>query len=248
MVPCALISGASSGIGAAGAERFLAEGWRVVALARRRAPLERLAQRHPGQVLAVEADVTRAEAIRAAVAQARVWRAGAAPGLDAVVHAAGDFLVAPMERTSAAEFERIWRVSVWSKFYLTRELLPLLETAPGAAPRAVVHVSSLAAHTDFADETAYTSAMHGVIGLARAQDAELRARGIRASVVSPGLVRTELTERHFPAAALAHALPAGAMADTIFGLVRTIRAGGYIPEIFHTPGEPRSLAPVLEKD
>ncbi|HVB40313.1 MAG TPA: SDR family oxidoreductase [Terriglobales bacterium] len=254
--PCVLVTGATSGIGAACVQRFLAEGWAVAALARRTAPLEQLAAAHAGRVLPLAADVTQAAAVRDAVERVRAWRQhpdvpgqpGRPAPLDAVVQAAGDFLVAPMERTSAAEFERIWRLTVWAKFYLTRELLPLLTRPEAAPPRALVHLASLAAHADFPDETAYTSAMHGVLGLARAQDAELRGRGLRVSVVSPGLVRTPLTERHFPPAALAHALPPGAIADSVFGLVRTIRAGGYIQEIFHTPGEaPRSAAPVLQK-
>ncbi|MGH9520827.1 MAG: SDR family oxidoreductase [Terriglobales bacterium] len=230
--PMVLITGASSGIGAACAQRFLAEGWDVAALARRSEKLQRLQQSQPERVLPLRADVTRAEDVHTALAELAAWR----PRLQAVVCCAGDFLVAPMENTSAAEFERVWRLTVWSKFYLVRELLPLLQAEAEAAPRAIVHLASLAAHRDFASETAYMSAMHGVIGLARAQDVELRGRGIRTSVVSPGLVRTELTERSFPAQVLAQALPAGAMADSVFTLARTIREGGYIPEIFHVPG------------
>lgn len=231
--PTVLITGASSGIGAACAQRFLAEGWDVAALARRADRLQRLHQTQPERVLPLCADVTRAEDLRAAAGEMGRWRAK----LDAVACCAGDFLVAPMENTTSVEFERIWRLTVWSKFYLVRELLPLLQAEAGAVPRAIVHLASLAAHRDFSGETAYMSAMHGVIGLARAQDMELRERGIRAAVVSPGLVRTELTERSFPAQMLAQALPAGAMADSVFTLVRTIREGGYIPEIFHLPGD-----------
>jgi len=246
LAPCVLVTGASSGIGAACALRFLAEGWTVAGLARRGARLETLAAAHRGRVLPLVADVTREAEIRSAIEKLRQWR----PHLDAVVNCAGDFLVAPMERTSSAEFERIWRLTVWSKFYLTRELLPLLAAAAAPRPtRAVVHLASLAAHSDFPDETAYISAMHGVIGLARAQDAELRERGIRASVVSPGLVRTELTERSFSPEALALAMHPGVIADSVFGLVRVIREGGYIPEIFHQPGlDPRSVAPVFKKN
>lgn len=226
----AVITGASSGIGAACAHRLLQEGWQVAVLARRAQPLAALAQAFPGQVLPVAADLTDAAAIDRAAATIRAWQ----PAIQAVVCAAGDFVVQPMEATSSAEFERIWRLTVWSKFYLVRALLPLL-TASAAQPRAVIHIASLAAHHDFAQETAYTSAMHGVIGLARAQDAELKGRGIRVAVVSPGLVRTPLTERSFPAEVLAGALAPEAIAGSVKTLIATITAGGYIPEIFHIP-------------
>jgi NAD(P)-dependent dehydrogenase (short-subunit alcohol dehydrogenase family) len=221
-----LISGASSGIGAACAQRFLDAGWSVAAVARRREALERLRAPAPERVLAVAADATREDGIAASAAAAAAWR----PRLDAVVQCAGDFLMRPIETTAPAEFERIWRLTVWAKFALTRALLPQL-----GRPAALVHLASLAAHRDFPDETAYISAMHGVIGLARAQDAELRGRGIRAAVVSPGTVRTPLTERNFPAAALEGALAPEAIAGSVWHLVEAIRAGGYIPEIFHVP-------------
>jgi len=237
--PCALILGASAGIGAACAQRFLAEGWDVLAAARRGGLLQALGDRAraaAGQYLAVAADAQAPEGVRAIAAAARRWR----PELHAAVLCAGDFFVRPMERTSSADFERLWRLMVWAKFYLVRELLPLLAAGARSLPAAVVHLGSLAGHQDFPDETAYMSAMYGVMGLARAQDVELRPRGIRVSVVSPGLVRTELTERSFTPAVLAGALPAGAIAESVYGLVRTIRAGGYIPEIFHVPGDSRS--------
>ncbi|MGH9486409.1 MAG: SDR family oxidoreductase [Terriglobales bacterium] len=209
--PVAVITGTSSGIGAACARRFRADGWEVAGLARRGDP---------------PTDLTDAEAIDRAVEKIGARQAR----VDAIICAAGDFLAAPMEATTSAEFERIWRITVWSKFYLVKALLPLL-----AAPAAIVHIASLAAHRDFPKETAYTAAMHGVIGLARAQDAELRGRGIRVAVVSPGTVRTPLTERSFAAEALEGALEPEAIAGSVVTLVGTIRAGGYIPEIVHLP-------------
>ncbi|TAN24540.1 MAG: SDR family oxidoreductase [Acidobacteria bacterium] len=230
MSQAAVITGASSGIGAACARRLLQEGWRVAAMARREQPLAALGEAFPGQVLPVPADLADAAAIDRTVAAIAAWQ----PSIQAVVCAAGDFLVRPMEATSSAEFERLWRLTVWSKFYLVRALLPLL-AAPAQPARAVIHLASLAAHHDFADETAYTSAMHGVIGLARAQDVELKGRGIRVAVVSPGLVRTPLTERSFPAEVLTGALAPEAIAGSVETLIATIAAGGYIPEIFHVP-------------
>jgi NAD(P)-dependent dehydrogenase (short-subunit alcohol dehydrogenase family) len=231
MADCILVSGASSGIGAACARRFLDAGWEVAALARRQAPLDALAAEFPGRVLALACDLESEAAIAAAAAPLAAWR----PQLAAIAHCAGDFLARPLPETSAAEFDRIWRVTVRAKHLLTCALLPQLEAAPGAHARAVVHLASLAAHRDFPNETAYMCAMHGVIGLARAQDAELRERGIRVAVVSPGLVHTPLTERSFGPAAMAGALPPEAMAESVYYLVATIRQGGYIPEIFHVP-------------
>ncbi len=231
MRPCIVITGASSGIGAACVQRFLAEGWDIGAVGRRCDRLEALAKAGGERVRPIVADLSQEAGIAAIARGVEAWR----KDLAAIAHCAGDFLVAPIEATTPAEFERIWRITVWAKHMLTRALLARLEGR--GAPKAIVHVASLAAHEDFAGETAYMSAMHGLIGLARAQDIELRDRGIRAAVVSPGLVRTELTERSgFGAAALEQALTPGAIADSVFQLVKTIREGGYIGEIFHRPG------------
>ncbi|MGH9534731.1 MAG: SDR family oxidoreductase [Terriglobales bacterium] len=231
--PVAVVSGASSGIGQAAARRLLHEGWDIAALGRRRERLEALAAEAPaGRVLPVIVDLLQNGEIAAAAAPIRAWRSR----LQALITSAGDFYVRGIAQTTAEEFERMWRLTVGAKFLLVRELLPLLEAAAGVPPRAVIHVASLAAHHPFAGESAYQSAMHGVMGLAMSQDAELRGRGIRVAVVSPGLVRTELTERAFGPAALKEALNPESIAVSIGHLIQTIRAGGYIPEIFQVPG------------
>lgn len=235
MAECAVISGASSGIGRAVAERLIADGWDVAVLGRRSERLRQVEELAPGRVLAVTADVSDETDVRAAVQAIGAWKSE----VHALITSAGDFLVSTIERTSTADFERIWRVTVLSKFLLTRELLPLIAGARGA-PRAIVHVASLAAHQDFADESAYASSMHGVVGLAHSQDAELRDRGVRVAVLSPGLVRTALTQRSgFSEDDLSRALSPEAIAESALYLIATIRAGGYIPEIFHVPGNIR---------
>ncbi len=229
----AVVSGASSGIGLATARRLLAEDWEVAVLARRGPRLEALAAEFPaGRVLPVTADLLKEAEITAAAAAIRNWR----PRVDALVTSAGDFFVRPIAETTAAEFQRMWRLTVEAKFLLVRALLPLLAAGAGTAQRAVIHIGSLAAHYPFAGESAYQSAMHGVMGLAISQDTELRGQGIRVAVVSPGLVRTELTERAFGAAALGGALTAESVAASIGHLIGVIRAGGYIPEILQMPG------------
>lgn len=226
MPPSLVVTGGSSGIGAACARHYVAQGWRVAAISRRGAA--------PQGSTAIAADLSQDAGVAAAAAAVARWLDGRR--LDALVHAAGDFLVRSIADTTPAEFERIWRITVWAKFALTRALLPLLgPDAAAAPPAAIVHVASLAAHQDFPQETAYMSAMHAVIGLARAQDAELKPHRIRAAVLSPGLVRTELTERSFAPPVLATALDPDAMAASAACLIDTVRAGGYIPEIFHVP-------------
>ncbi|MGN6593771.1 MAG: SDR family oxidoreductase [Terriglobales bacterium] len=229
MANVALVTGASSGIGAACARRLLAAGWRVAVCARRAAPLQALAEEFGGRARVIAADLTEAAGLERTARAVREW----SPTLQAAIFSAGDFFMAPMTATSSGEFERLWRLTVWSRFWLVRELLPLLRD--GARPRALVHIASLAAHRDFPDETAYLSAMHGLVGLARAQDAELRDGGIRVSLLSPGTVRTPLTERSFPEAGLAGALAPEAIAASALHLIEVIGAGGYIPEIVHLP-------------
>lgn len=234
--PIAAISGASSGIGRATACWLLRQGWEVAALARRGERLASLAAEAgaaPDRVLGVPVDLLDGAQITAAAAAIRAWR----PRLDALITSAGDFFVRPIAQTTAADFDRMWRLTVQAKFLLVRELLPQLTGGDGARPRAVIHVASLAAHRAFPGESAYQSAMHGVMGLAQSQDAELRSQGIRVAVVSPGLVQTELTERAFGSAALKGALAPEAIAQSIGYLIQVIRGGGYIQDIFHVPGE-----------
>jgi NAD(P)-dependent dehydrogenase (short-subunit alcohol dehydrogenase family) len=232
---CAVVAGASSGIGRGVAQRLLAEGWHVALLARRAERLRDLARSAAERVLAVACDLTNETQVRAAAREIAAWQ----PEAHALINSVGDFLVRPLAQTSVSDFEGVWRVNVLSKFLATRELLSLLlkRESNDRAPRAVIHVSSLAAHHDFPDESAYASAMHAIIGLARSQDAELRERGIRVAVISPGLVRTELTERSgFSEFDLARALSADGIATSAWYLISTIRSGGYVPEIVHVPG------------
>lgn len=234
MAETAVIAGASSGIGRAVAQALLAAGWEVALLARRAAPLAALAAQAPERALALPADLADPAAVARAAARLRAWR----PRLAALITAAGDFFQRPLAATTPEEFERLWRINVFSKFLLLRELAPQLEPAAQAPPAAVVHIASLAVHQDFPGESAYAASMYAVQGMARSQDLELAPRGIRVAVLSPGLVRTELTERSFPASALSAALAPEAIAASILHLIAAIRAGGYIGEILHLPGRP----------
>ena len=230
-----VVTGASSGIGRAVAEAHIRRGGEVFALARREAPLRALAALAPARVRWQGCDLTQPAAVEAAVRALAAWR----PAIAGAIHCAGDFFARSIASTTPEEFTRMWQVNVYSKFLLTRALLPLLAAPAEAPPRAVIYTASLAAHHDFPDESAYASAMHAILGLARSQDAELCPRGIRVAVLSPGLVRTELTERSFPPEIMRSAMPPEKMAASALYQWEVIRAGGYIAELLHVHSEVR---------
>jgi NAD(P)-dependent dehydrogenase (short-subunit alcohol dehydrogenase family) len=233
MAECIVITGASSGIGQAIAERHLRRGGEVFALARRSGPLEELAAQAPGRVRFHACDLSQAAAVDLAVEALRRWH----PRVAGAIHCAGDFFARDIAATTPEEFTRLWQVNVLAKFLLTRAMLPDLAPEAGAPPAAIIYTASLAAHHDFPNESAYAPAMHAILGLARTQDAELAPRRIRVAVLSPGLVRTPLTERSFPPGIMRHALPPEAMAGSALYLFDVLRSGGHIPELLHTHSE-----------
>ena len=130
----ALITGASSGIGAATARRLAAEGAAVALVARRRDRLEELAAAISGEggtALAIEADVTSEEQAADAVGQA----VAGLGRLDIVVNNAGIMLLGPALDTPVAEWDQMVAVNVQGLLYLTHAALPhLVRAAQGEPP------------------------------------------------------------------------------------------------------------------
>lgn len=186
-----LISGASSGIGAATAEAFGAAGAKLLLGARRTERLERTAEaaRRAGSplVLTHGLDVTNTESVAAFTRWARdetptvdvlINNAGGAHGLDAV--AAGE------EQDWAAIVE----TNLLGLLRVTRAVLPMLPRDAGAA---IVNVGSIAALQAYAGGSAYCAAKAGALQISRALRLELNGTGIRVGTVHPGLVETEFS-------------------------------------------------------
>lgn len=134
----ALVTGASSGIGEAVAEALARSGWRVLAVARRQAPLDALAGRVPG-CSALAADIATPEGVRAI----RDWIASHGGLVHAVVHNAGTIgPIKPLLDVSSDELHAAMRLNVYAPLELTRALLPFYADAAR-----VLHVSSGAAHS-----------------------------------------------------------------------------------------------------
>jgi 3-oxoacyl-[acyl-carrier protein] reductase len=199
----ALVTGASSGIGLGIAEALLEQGAHVAVHHRtNRAAAEALAARFPGRAFPVGADLGSEAGCVACVAEA----ARALGGLDQLVHSAGIWNAAPIGRISAPQLEEIFRVNVFSAFYLVREALPFLGKGPGRGN--VIFIGSTAGQRGEAGHGHYAATKGALQSLAMSLAVELGPR-TRVNLVSPGWVRTPMAEAELATlgADIAGALP-----------------------------------------
>lgn len=178
----ALVTGASSGIGAATVRRLRADGWDVVATARRTERLEALGRETGAE--AVTADVTQDADVDALVAHVR-----ATGGLDAVVNNAGGALGQDaVEDADLDGWRTMYELNVLGTLRVTKAVLPLLrERGQGD----VLVVTSTAAHGAYPGGAGYTGAKHAERMLATTLRWELVGEPIRVIEIAPGAVATE---------------------------------------------------------
>ena len=168
----ALVTGSSSGIGAAIARRLLNDGWEVVGFDR--APA--VVREHRFRSVAV--DLMDASALSAAVAAER--------GITALVHAAGYMRVAPLGELDAEEGAGMWRLHVHAAALLADALAPRLP--PGG--RIVLIGSRTAAGA--AERSQYAATKAALVGMARSWAIELAPRGITVNVIAPAATDTPM--------------------------------------------------------
>jgi len=182
-VPVAVVTGASSGIGAALARRLHRDGWTCVLLARREDRLRELAADVAGEYEVC--DVTDREQVD--VVAARVLERH--PRIDLLVNNAGipgrkDFLTVEPETV-----ERVIRTNYLGGVWTLRAFLPGLEAAAPSAH--VVNVVSVAGTVAFPPSGPYSASKHAQLAFSRATSAQLRRRGIHVLTVLPGFIETE---------------------------------------------------------
>jgi NADP-dependent 3-hydroxy acid dehydrogenase YdfG len=181
-----LVTGASSGIGAATAGVLAGAGHRVYAAGRRLERLEQLAGRRPG-IVPLALDVTDPASIDAAVK--RIEADGG--GVDVVVNNAGYAAVGPVETVDRDEVRRQFAVNVFGLLDVTRAVLPgMRERGRGR----LVNVSSIAGRTAFPGSGVYAASKYAVEALSDALRMEVAGFGVDVVVVQPGFVRTEITD------------------------------------------------------
>ena len=190
----AIVTGASSGIGAATARLLAKEGCNVVLAARREDRLNALAAELGEGTLAAPADVTDPAACAALVARA-VERFGS---LEILVNNAGIGLYGSVAEGDPEDWRKMFDVNVLGVLYTTRAAVrQMLRQGAGD----VVFVSSLAGRrVPRADGTVYAATKHALSAVAEGLRMDVHDKGIRVINVEPGLVRTEFPESSYPSA------------------------------------------------
>jgi len=175
----AVVTGASSGIGAATARRLAEQGWAVVAAARRLDRLGELAAEHPS-IRPCALDVTDPRSVEAL--------ADAAPVVDLLVaNAGGAFDLAPLADADVETWARTYDVNVLGTVRTVKALLPALQAAHGQ----VILTGSTAGRWVYEGGGAYVAAKHAIAALRETLRLEVVESGVRVSEVAPGMVRTE---------------------------------------------------------
>jgi len=190
----ALVTGASSGIGAATAWRLARQGAAVAVVARRTERLEELAVKIRGQggsCAVLTADLGDAVQARQAVEDA----VGCFARLDVLVNNAGYAAAGPIAEGDPADWERMVGLNFNAVLHMSRAALPHLLRAAADGPRGVadlVNVSSVAGRVVRSNNAVYSATKHAVCAFSEALRQEVTGRGVRVGLIEPGLTVTEM--------------------------------------------------------
>ncbi|WP_436930660.1 SDR family oxidoreductase [Halosimplex halobium] len=183
----AVVTGASSGIGAATARLLARHGCSVALVARRQDRLESLADEIAAETLVVPTDVTEEDAVASMAEEVR----SSFDGIDLLVNSAGVARGGPVAETELDELRTSIRVNLEGVMNVTHALLPcILESELGD----VITISSLSVRYPQEGGSTYTASKFGVNGFMRSLRKELSDEPVRVTVVMPGPVVTELND------------------------------------------------------
>jgi NADP-dependent 3-hydroxy acid dehydrogenase YdfG len=195
-----LVTGASSGIGAATATALAAQGAAVALAARRRDRLDTLAagiREQGGTALVLESDITDERQATDAV-ERTVAELGR---LDTLVNNAGVMLLGPAVGAPLSEWQRMVELNVLGLLYCAHAAIPHLLRAAEDSPRQVadmVNISSVAGRVARSGSGVYNLTKHGVGAFSESLRQELAKRYVRVSLVEPGATATELAGHNRP--------------------------------------------------
>lgn len=185
----AVITGAAQGLGLAIAERFVAEGARVVLGDVNLEATQAAAGKLGGDdvAAAVRCDVTKADEVQSLLDTA-LSRFG---GLDVMVNNAGITRDATMRKMTEEQFDQVINVHLKGTWNGTRLAAAIMrENKRGA----IINMSSVSGKVGMIGQTNYSAAKAGIVGMTKAAAKELAYLGIRVNAIAPGLIRSAMTE------------------------------------------------------
>ncbi|RQR75536.1 3-hydroxybutyrate dehydrogenase [Burkholderia sp. Bp9012] len=191
----ALVTGAASGIGDLCARKLAADGATVVIADLNLAAARKVADdivASGGKALAIAMDVTSEEAVDAGMAET-VNRLG---GIDVLVSNAGIQIVNRIEDYAFSDWKKMLAIHLDGAFLTTRAVIRHMYASNKGGT--VIYMGSVHSHEASPLKSAYVTAKHGLLGLARVVAKEGGPRGVRANVVCPGFVRTPLVDKQIP--------------------------------------------------
>jgi 3-hydroxybutyrate dehydrogenase len=190
-----IVTGAASGIGLGIAKRYALAGGKVaiadMKLEAAQAAADAINADHPGAAMAVAMDVTSEDQVNAGVAAVvEAWGA-----VDVLVSNAGIQIVNPVEQFAYADWKKMLAIHLDGAFLTTKAVLPHMY-AKGAG--SVILMGSVHSKEASPLKSAYVTAKHGLMGLARVIAKEGGPKGVRSNVICPGFVRTPLVDKQIP--------------------------------------------------
>lgn len=190
-----IITGAASGIGLGIAKRYVADGARVVIADLKLDVAEKVAaeltDQGPGKAMAVEMNVTDEKQVNDGVAQVvKAWG-----GVDVLVSNAGIQIVHPLQDFPFDEWKKLLSIHLDGAFLTSKACLPHMYKAGGGS---IIFMGSVHSKEASPLKSAYVTAKHGLLGLARVISKEGGDKGVRANVICPGFVKTPLVEKQIP--------------------------------------------------
>ena len=190
-----IVTGAARGIGEGIARRFVEEGARVaiadLKLDAARETAQKLSAIGPGTAMGVEMDVTNEQAVNSAVATIiQNWG-----GIDVLVSNAGIQIVHEIEQFPFEDWKKLLSIHLDGAFLTSKACIPhMYERKAGS----IIFMGSVHSKEASPLKSAYVTAKHGLLGLARVISKEGAAHGVRANVICPGFVKTPLVEKQIP--------------------------------------------------
>ncbi len=191
----AIVTGAASGIGLEIARAYAREGAKIAIADLKQDAAEAAAKEIKsagGQAIAVAMDVTNEAQVDAGV-EATVKALG---GVDVLVSNAGIQIISPVQDLSLSDWRKMLAIHLDGAFLTTRACLRhMYKSGRGGS---IIYMGSVHSKEASPLKSAYVTAKHGLLGLARVIAKEGAAHGVRANVICPGFVRTPLVEKQIP--------------------------------------------------